>query len=211
MALSIYTDEPPWLILNTQFELTVSHKMRETYYFKLRCLYPSVCLFVRPSVRHHSVSTLFISNPWWDLQTTLHKCQVDDSMCRPYVWPKSVQGQGHSSRLNIACFRPFSKFNNFDYHYNKLDAPFPMLQSMVYSILPVIVLVNDPKYLPVENNCFHPLSYGERLDCFSFRKHPCCCLMILHQKHARRDLFRCLDFTWPRILNKSSPVETEPL
>jgi len=105
--------------------------MGETYYFKLRCLYPSVCLFVRPSVRHHFVSTLFISNPWWDLQTTQHKCQVDDSM---YVWPKSVQGQGHSSRLNIACFRPFSKFNNSDYHYNKLDASFPMLQSMVYSI-----------------------------------------------------------------------------
>jgi len=41
---------------------------------------PSVCL----SVRHTFVSALYLLNPWWDLQITLHKCQVwwDDVQCR---------------------------------------------------------------------------------------------------------------------------------
>ena len=37
---------------------------------------PSVLLSVRPSVRHTFVSALYLLNPWWDLQITLHKCQV---------------------------------------------------------------------------------------------------------------------------------------
>jgi len=39
-----------------------------------------VCLSVRPS---HFVSALYLLNPWWDLQITLHKCQVwwDDVQC----------------------------------------------------------------------------------------------------------------------------------
>jgi len=99
------------------------------------------------------VSTLYFLNPWWDLQITLHKCQVwwdevqclcltkvgsrsrsqskikhcrtvfrvrsisfepwwvyilfctnasyDGTICSAYVWPKSVQGKGHSLRFNI--------------------------------------------------------------------------------------------------------------
>jgi len=40
---------------------------------------PSVCL----SVRHAFVSALYLLNPWWDLQITLHKCQVwwDNVQC----------------------------------------------------------------------------------------------------------------------------------
>ena len=38
---------------------------------------PSVRASVRPSVRpSHFVSALYLLNPWWDLQITLHKCQV---------------------------------------------------------------------------------------------------------------------------------------
>ena len=33
---------------------------------------PSVCL----SVRNTFMSALYLLNPWWDLQITLHKCQV---------------------------------------------------------------------------------------------------------------------------------------
>ena len=38
---------------------------------------------VRPSVRHTFVSALYLLNPWWDFQITLHKCQVwwDDVQC----------------------------------------------------------------------------------------------------------------------------------
>ena len=47
----------------------------------------SVCPSVRPSVRlsvrHTFVSALYLLNPWWDFQMTLHKCQVwwDDVQC----------------------------------------------------------------------------------------------------------------------------------
>ena len=37
---------------------------------------PSICPSVRLSVRHTFVSALYLLNPWWDLQITLHKCQV---------------------------------------------------------------------------------------------------------------------------------------
>jgi len=42
-----------------------------------------VCLSVRLSVCHAFVSALYLLNPWWDLQITLHKCQVwwDDVQC----------------------------------------------------------------------------------------------------------------------------------
>jgi len=44
---------------------------------------PSVCPSVRLSVRHAFVSALYLLNPWWDLQITLHKCQIwwDDVQC----------------------------------------------------------------------------------------------------------------------------------
>jgi len=40
-------------------------------------------LFVRLSVRHTFMSALYLLNLWWDLQITLHKCQVwwDDVQC----------------------------------------------------------------------------------------------------------------------------------
>jgi len=43
----------------------------------------SVCPSVRLSVRHTFVSALYLLNPWWDLQITLHKCQVwlDNVQC----------------------------------------------------------------------------------------------------------------------------------
>jgi len=49
----------------------------ETYCFGLRCL------SVRLSVRHAFVSALYLLNSLWDLQITLHKCQVwwDDVQC----------------------------------------------------------------------------------------------------------------------------------
>jgi len=34
-------------------------------------------------------------------------------MCSAYVWPRAVQGQDHSSRLNIVWLSPFTKFNNW--------------------------------------------------------------------------------------------------
>ena len=51
------------------------------------------------------VSALYLLNPWWYLQITLHKCQVwwDDVQCLCLVWPRSIQGQGHNLRLNIVC------------------------------------------------------------------------------------------------------------
>ena len=44
-----------------------------------------VCPSVRLSVRHTFVSALYLLNPWWDFQITLHKCQVwwDDVQCLP--------------------------------------------------------------------------------------------------------------------------------
>jgi len=39
-------------------------------------------------------------------------------------------------------------------------------------------------YFPVENNCFHPVKYGGRHDCFCLQKHPsifyCICYLFLH-------------------------------
>ena len=42
-----------------------------------------VCLSVRLSVHHAFVSALYLLNPWWDLQITLHQCQVwwDNVQC----------------------------------------------------------------------------------------------------------------------------------
>jgi len=58
-------------------------------------------LSVRPSVRHTFLSALYLLNPWWDFQITLHKVKYDETMCSAYVWPRSGQGQGHNLRLNI--------------------------------------------------------------------------------------------------------------
>ena len=70
--------------------------------------------------------------------------KLDESMCSVYVWPRS--GHGHSSRFNIVWLRRFTKFKKSDYHFNNLT-PFPMLQGMGYSSLPVIALVFDPIFL----------------------------------------------------------------
>ena len=65
----------------------------EKYCFKLRCI--SVRLSVCPSVRLSRFRVQFIYfEPLVGFTNSTHKCQVDDSMCRTYVWPKSVQGQG---------------------------------------------------------------------------------------------------------------------
>jgi len=50
--------------------------------------------------------------PLWFTNNSAHM----SSMIR---WPISVQGQGQSSRLNIVCITPFTKFNNYGYHFNK--------------------------------------------------------------------------------------------
>jgi len=63
----------------------------------------------------------------------------DMSMRIAYVWPRSVQGQSHSLRLNIVWLRPFTKGNNSDFHFNKLT-PFSILQWMVSSSLPVVAI-----------------------------------------------------------------------
>jgi len=43
----------------------------------------SICEDVRQSVRFTFVSALYLLNPWWNLQKTLHKCQVwwNDVQC----------------------------------------------------------------------------------------------------------------------------------
>ena len=55
--------------------------LRHIVFSSVVCL--SVCLPVRLSVRHAFVSALYLLNPWWDLQITLHTCQVrwDDVQC----------------------------------------------------------------------------------------------------------------------------------
>jgi len=57
----------------------------------------------------------------------------DGSICSAYVWSRSVHGQSHSSRLNIVWLRPFTKFNNSDYHFNKLTT-FPCCSGWWYSL-----------------------------------------------------------------------------
>jgi len=52
-------------------------------------------------VRVYFVSDLYLLNPCWDLQKTLHNVKYDGTMCSDYVWPRSVQGQVHSLRFNI--------------------------------------------------------------------------------------------------------------
>jgi len=64
----------------------------------------SVCL----SVRHTLVSALYLLNPWWDLQITLHKCQVWWNYV-PCLWLES--GQGHNLRLNIVWLYFVSALN----------------------------------------------------------------------------------------------------
>ena len=66
--------------------LCLPHKMgRHIVFSSVVCLSvrPSVRLSVRLSVRHTFVSALYLLNPWWDFQITLHKCQVwwDDVQC----------------------------------------------------------------------------------------------------------------------------------
>jgi len=92
------------------------------------------------------VFALYLLNPWWDLQITLHKCQLwwDDVQCA--VWPRLVQGQGKKLTL------------------------YTMLH-MGYLSPSVIALVNDFTFF-YKKNWFHPVTYGGRHDCFRFRKHP---------------------------------------
>ena len=71
--------------------------------------------------------------------------QMSSMMNRLFVLPRSCRGQCHSSRLNMYVWlRPFNKFNNSDYLFNKSN---PMLQRMVYSSLTVTILVYDPIFL----------------------------------------------------------------
>jgi len=76
------------------------------------------------------MSALYFFNPLWDFQITLQNVMYAESMSSAYVWPRSVQVQDHSLRLNIVCLRPFTKFNNSDFHFNKIIS-YPMLQRMV--------------------------------------------------------------------------------
>jgi len=117
--------------------------------------------------------------------------KYNGTMCREHFWPRSHQGQGdisrsntlccvcsisfedfqvqgHSSRLNILWLVPFTMFSNSNYLWNKLT-PFPMLQQMGNSslpVLPVIAQVSDHIFIK-KNNCFHPVTYGGH-DCFCF-------------------------------------------
>jgi len=87
-------------VLKQKQFMSPPHEMgRHIVFSSVVCL--SVCLSVRMSVRHTFVSALYLLNPWWDLQITLHKCQVwwDDVQC--LCLTRSVQGQGHNLRLNI--------------------------------------------------------------------------------------------------------------
>ena len=58
---------------------------------------PSVCL----SVRHTFLSILYLLKPWWDLQITLHTCQVWWVNVQCLCMTKVSSAQGHSSSLNI--------------------------------------------------------------------------------------------------------------
>jgi len=75
---------------NDNYTLIVSpHEMGR--HIVLAPLY--VCLYVRPSVRlsvrHTFVSALYLLNPWWDLQITLHM----SSMMRRCAVPMFDQGR----------------------------------------------------------------------------------------------------------------------
>ena len=59
--------------------LCLPHKMgRHIVFSSVVCLSvrPSVRPSVRLSARHTFVSVLYVLNPWWGFQITLHKCQV---------------------------------------------------------------------------------------------------------------------------------------
>jgi len=71
LVFSIYHYKRLFYITNNYY---VSPMKWGDIVFKLRCL--SVRPSVRLSVRHTFVSALYLLNPWWDLQKTLHKCQV---------------------------------------------------------------------------------------------------------------------------------------
>jgi len=54
----------------------------ENVHIETSVVFPyALCLSSRLSVRHAFVSALYILNPWWYLQITLHKCQVDLHTC----------------------------------------------------------------------------------------------------------------------------------
>jgi len=72
----------PIALLRRLFSLCLPHEMgRHTVFSSVVRL--SVRPSVRLSVRHTFVSALYVLNPWWDFQITLHKCQVwwEDVQC----------------------------------------------------------------------------------------------------------------------------------
>jgi len=46
-------------------------------------------------------AALYLLNLWYDLQKLSTNVKYNETMCSAYVWPRSVQGQGHNPRLNI--------------------------------------------------------------------------------------------------------------
>ena len=80
---------------------------------------PSWVLSVRLSVRHAFESALYLLNPWWDLQITLHKCQVwwDDVQCLSLT---KVRSRSHSKikhcmtvfHVRSISFEPLVGFTN---------------------------------------------------------------------------------------------------
>ena len=47
------------------------------------------------------VSALYLLNPLWVLQIICTHVSYDGTMRSAFVWPRSVQGKGHSLRFNI--------------------------------------------------------------------------------------------------------------
>ena len=81
----------------------------------------SVCPSVRLSVRHTFVSALYLLNPWWDFQITLHKCQVwwEDvqCLCLTKVGPRSrsqfkIKHCMTVFRVRSISFEPLVGFTN---------------------------------------------------------------------------------------------------
>jgi len=71
-----------------------------------------VCLSVRLPVCHAFVSALYLLNPWWNLQVTLHKCQVwwDDvqCLCLTKVGSRSRSQSKIKHCMTVFCVRSIS-------------------------------------------------------------------------------------------------------
>jgi len=112
------------------------------------------------------VFALYLLNPWWDLQITLHKCQV----CWDDVQFLCLTKVGSRSRSECKIKHCMTYQVQYRWQPLKKLTLFPMLH-MGYSSPSVTALVYDFTSLH-KNIWFHPVTYRGKHDCFCLRKHP---------------------------------------